>query len=131
MQYIIEQCNLVRNPNYSFYLVSIDAKNQFNTFLEQAQKNKQDLKSIHKIIALMDYINPYSKLPKEKFRHIEDNNSKARNDIYEFKDKSIRIYVIFQPPSFYIIRGGYKKDQLKDIERVKRDTKDFPYFNFS
>lgn len=86
MQYIIEQCNLVKNPNYSFYLVSIDAKNQFNTFLEQAQKNKQDLKSIHKI---------------------------------------------FQPPSFYIIRGGYKKDQLKDIERVKRDTKDFPYFNFS
>ena len=82
----------------------IDAKNQFNTFIEQAQKNKQDLKSIHKIIALMDYINPYSKLPKEKFRHIEDNNPKTRNDIYEFKDKSIRIYVIFQPPSFYIIK---------------------------
>jgi hypothetical protein len=79
----------------------------------------------------MDYINPYSKLPKEKFRHIENNNPKARNYIYEFKDKSIRIYVIFQPPSFYIIRGGHKKDQLKDIERVKRDTKDFPYFNFS
>lgn len=131
MQYIIEQCSLVKNPYYSFYLVSIDAKNQFNTFIEQAQKNKQYLKSIHKIIALMDYINPYSKLPKEKFRHIEDNNPKTRNDIYEFKDKSIRIYVIFQPPSFYIIRGGYKKDQIKDIERVKRDTKDFPYLNFS
>lgn len=42
MQYIIEQCSLVKNPYYSFYLVSIDAKNQFNTFIEQAQKNKQD-----------------------------------------------------------------------------------------
>ena len=71
------------------------------------------------------------KLPKEKFRHIEPSNNKERNDLFEFKEKSLRVYVILQFPSIYIIRGGWKKEQLKDISKLKRDTKDFPEILYS
>lgn len=131
MNYKIEKFELVKNQYYYFYLVSIDGKNQFKTFVEEVEKSKLDLKSLYKIFSIMDFITPYIKLPKEKFRHIEPSNNKERNDLFEFKEKSLRVYVILQFPSIYIIRGGWKKDQLKDISKLKRDTKDFPEILYS
>ena len=131
MSYNIEKFELVKNQHFYFYVVSIDEKNQFKSFLEKVEKNTLDLKSLYKILSIMDYISPYTKLPKEKFRHIEPSNDKERNDLYEFKDKSLRVYVIFQIPSIYIIRGGWKKDQAKDISKLKRKTKEFPNLLYS
>ena len=58
-----------------------------------------------------------------KFNHIEDA---IRSDIYEFKKDRLRVYVIKQKPNFYIILGGFKGSQKKDIKLLKSMIKDFP-----
>ena len=43
MSYNIEKFELVKNQHYYFYVVSIDEKNQFKSFLEKYDLNKSDL----------------------------------------------------------------------------------------
>ena len=45
MSYNIEKFELVKNQHFYFYVVSIDEKNQFKSFLEKVEKNSLDLKS--------------------------------------------------------------------------------------
>ena len=63
------------------------------------------------------------KLPKEKFRPIK---SIKRKNVYEFKKNNIRVYVLMQEPDMFVILGGYKADQKKDIHKVDLYTKELP-----
>lgn len=71
----------------------------------------------------MDGICDQIRYPSSKFNHIEDNN---RSDIFEFKKDRLRVYVLKQKPNFFIILGGYKDRQKKDIKILKSKIKDFP-----
>lgn len=115
----------VRNENgFSFLKLHIDGKCQFEEFYNQIREhrqNSQDAKSLDKIIALMDFYGA-TLLPKEKFRMIKDS---SRNDVFEFKAKNIRVYVVIRKPEVFIVMGGYKANQEKDIEKVLSRIKEF------
>lgn len=119
--YEIKDCDLVNNPNgYSFKKMYIDGTCQFDEFCEEVRASKNEYKNLVAIIALMQCFSNIL-LPKEKFRQIKDLD---RNDIYEFKKKGLRVYVLLCKPDVVIILGGYKKNQKKDISRLKRKLAD-------
>lgn len=61
-------------------------------------------------------------LPESKHRIIKDAEQR---DIWEFKKNNIRVYVVKTMKEVYIVMGGYKADQKRDIERVKRRVQQF------
>lgn len=113
----------VNNPQYKFYKLYIDGACQFDKFLEEIERNHKDKKLFNYIIQYMDGITDQNRYPHTKFNHIDDNK---RSDIFEFKKDHLRVYVIKQKPNFFIIIGGYKSDQKKDIKILKSKIKDFP-----
>lgn len=123
MLYTTVPLDQVNNPNCKFVkLVDEDGICQFDTFVEEVEKNAMDKKALSAIFASMDSYHPSLLLPKEKFRQIK---WKERSDIYEFKKKNIRVYVILQKPDVYVIMGGYKNNQENDIAKIKRDIVNF------
>lgn len=115
--YEIKDCDLVNNRNgYTFKKMYINGVCQFDDFYEEVHASKNEYKNLVAIMALMQCFSDII-LPKEKFRQIKDI---GRNDVYEFKKKGLRVYVLLCKPDVVIILGGYKKDQKKDISRLKR-----------
>lgn len=88
----------VNNPQYSFYKLIIDGVCHFDEFLQGIDKNSADRKVYNAIIRYMDSITDQIRLPRTKFRQIEDS---GRSDLFEFKKDRIRIYVIKQRPDFF------------------------------
>lgn len=113
----------VNNPQYVFYKLYIDGKCLFDEFLENIEKNKADKKLYRYIVAYMDALTDQNRFPSSKFNHIEDT---SRYDIYEFKKDRLRVYVLKQKPNFFIVLGGFKATQKKDINILKSIIKDFP-----
>ncbi len=112
---------LVENSNYTFYKLHFNGKCQFDEFLESIKRIPEDMKSMQKIIALMDMYGSCL-LPQKKIKQIKGI---ARSDTFEFKYNNIRVYVIVQKPYVYIALGGYKQTQKKDIELLKRRYNNF------
>lgn len=122
-EYSTELFDLTNNPNYTYYRLFVDGKCEFDDFLQEVNKNVADKKNMNAIIAYMDSLSAQL-LPSIIYNHIE---SGERHDLYEFKKKNLRVYVIDQRPNIYIVMGGYKSTQKKkDIPRLIRKTKDFP-----
>ena len=122
-EYSTKLFDLTNNPNYTYYRLFVDGKCEFNDFLQEVNKNVADKKNMNAIIAYMDSLSAQL-LPSIIYNHIE---SGERHDLYEFKKKNLRVYVIDQRPNIYIVMGGYKSTQKKkDIPRLIRKTKDFP-----
>ena len=121
--YRTELFDLTNNPNYTYYRLFVDGKCEFDDFLQEVNKNVADKKNMNAIIAYMDSLSAQL-LPSTIYNYIE---SGERHDLYEFKKKNLRVYVIDQRPNIYIVMGGYKSTQKKkDIPRLIRKTKDFP-----
>ena len=122
-EYSTKLFDLTNNPNYTYYRLFVDGKCEFDDFLQEVNKNVADKKIMNAIIAYMDSLSAQL-LPSIIYNHIE---SGERHDLYEFKKKNLRVYVIDQRPNIYIVMGGYKSTQKKkDIPRLIRKTKDFP-----
>ena len=122
-EYSTKLFDLTNNPNYTYYRLFVDGKCEFDDFLQEVNKNVADKKNMNAIIAYMDSLSAQL-LPSIIYNHIE---SGERHDLYEFKKKNLRVYVIDQRPNIYIVTGGYKSTQKKkDIPRLIRKTKDFP-----
>lgn len=122
-EYSTKLFDLTNNPNYTYYRLFVDGKCEFDDFLQEVNKNVADKKNMNAIIAYMDSLSAQL-LPSIIYNHIE---SDERLDLYEFKKKNLRVYVIDQRPNIYIVMGGYKSTQKKkDIPRLIRKTKDFP-----
>ncbi len=122
--YFTKPFELVHNPQYQFHKLYIDNECQFDTFMKDIEMNgnKKELASFASIIAYMDAISDLIMLPKTKFRHIENA---GRKDVFEFKKDNLRVYVIMQRPDVYIILGGYKNNQKKDINTIARKATGF------
>lgn len=121
-KYEIRPFKMVNNKTCQFYEASVNGKYLYDKFYNNLKNETVDKKNINSIIAYMDFYSPYCKLPSTKFNHIQ--NSSIPN-LYEFKKKDIRIYVILKEPSVFVVLGGYKGRQKQDIEQVVRLFKDF------
>lgn len=116
----------VRNENgFRFLKLYIDDKCQFEEFYNNIREHyakSSDAKSLDKIIALMDSYGAAILLPKEKFRAIKNSE---RSDVFEFKNKSIRVYVVIRDREVYIVMAGYKNNQDRDVARLMNRIKEF------
>ena len=114
-KYELRKFEPVNNKTYQFQEVSVNGKYLFQEFVENL-KDQRDIKKLINIYSYMDMLSA-SMLPKSKFRHIE---GLKRNDVYEFKKDDIRVYVIMQRPSVFVVLGAYKGTQNKDIKRIDK-----------
>lgn len=114
-KYELRKFEPVNNKTYQFQEVSVNGKYLFQEFLENL-KDQRDIKKLINIYSYMDMLSA-SMLPKSKFRHIE---GLKRNDVYEFKKDDIRVYVIMQRPSVFVVLGAYKGTQNKEIKRIDK-----------
>lgn len=71
---------------------------------------------------MMDIICDRVRWRKDKFRQIKDV---GRKDVFEFKKDLLRVYVIKQSPNMIIVLGGYKRNQIDDIRRLKVWLKEY------
>lgn len=110
----------VNNAEYDFYEVSVNGKYLCQRFLDEI-KEERDKKKLFKIYAYMDSFSS-NFLPSSKFRQIK---GLRRKDVYEFKNKDIRVYVLMKKPNIFVILGGYKGTQDKDINRIDNLFNDF------
>lgn len=113
----------INNPKYRFYLLYKDGLNFYEDFRDSLIQ-KTDLDELDSILALMDRVDN-NNLPVSKYRHIKGGKY-DRDDVYEFKSKHLRIYVIKKTPDYFVVLGGYKKGQEKDIAKVFRHFNDLP-----
>ncbi len=111
------KCDLVRNKGgYVFYKLHQGKSCQFDEFVEEVRKNPQQWKELVKLIRWMESYGTTEGFPSKYYNHIK---GVGRKDVYEYKDKTLRIYVRVVSPDVIIILGGYKKNQTLDIERLK------------
>lgn len=123
MEYRTLETEIIHNiHNVQFYELELDGKRLFSEFIEDLTDAK-DKKTFIAIATIMDNFSFNQKLPKEKFRPIK---SIKRKNVYEFKKNNIRVYVLMQEPDMFVILGGYKADQKKDIHKVDLYTKELP-----
>lgn len=103
------------------FLKLVEQKNCcYDTFVNEITTGKlnnfqKELKQIHarmQIMAEKDEI-----MPKSWF-----NSIKAGKTVYayEFKTKHLRLYCVKKSPNIIIVLGGFKKEQKKDINTLKR-----------
>lgn len=109
------------NNGFVFYKLLINDVSHFDQFVCGLEKLPKELKSLESIYAYMDMFSRIM-LPKSKFRKIKNPD---RGDIYEFKKNNVRVYIILQSPSIYVITGGLKNDQEKDVKRITKQVKNF------
>lgn len=117
-----ELFTLIKNPQYQYFKVFIDGKCQFDEFCQAVEQDGNDKKWLKSVYTYMEMLSDGTMLPKEKFNHIK---GLGRNDVYEFKKKSLRVYVVKKRPNVFIILGGYKGSQKEDIARLKTILKEF------
>lgn len=121
-EYKTEILELVNNPNYTYYKLYVDGRCNFDEFYSEVARNVADMKNMTAIIAYMDSLSAHL-LPSIIYNYIHDN---GRKDLYEFKKKNLRVYVIDQRPNIYVVMGGYKGNQKRDIANLKEKVKEFP-----
>lgn len=119
--YCTQKFDLIHNESYTYYKLYINNKCQFDEFCEEVKRRVSDNESLQAIYGYMELLGALP-LPESKHRIIKDAEQR---DIWEFKKNSIRVYVVKTMKEVYIVMGGYKADQKRDIERVKRRVKQF------
>ena len=116
-KYQVRKFEPVNNSSYQFFEVAVYGKFLFQEFADNLKDEQRDLKKLKAIYAYMDCLSPSNLLPKTIFRHIECKNCK---NIYEFKKKDIRVYVIFERPNVFVVLGAYKSCQKLDIKNIDK-----------
>lgn len=124
--YEISPFDLVENESYHFHKLWINGKCRFDSFYEEIKSNDADMKAFDKIISMMDDFCDEILLPQKKFRPIKGVN---RKDIFEFKNGSVRVYVVKKKPNMYVVIGGSKGSQDKIIKWLKQSLKTFDHAN--
>lgn len=105
-----------------FYKLLENGKAQIDSFYDEICSDKKHEKDFNVILAYMDYVAVNDGLlPKEKINAIKEGDKEIA---IEFKKNDLRVYCVKKAPSVYVILGGYKKNQKKDIDRIKRILKE-------
>lgn len=124
-KYSTRPFDLVCNTQYEFQKLYVDGVCQLDSFIDfiNNHSDKRFRNYLASIIHYMDNFSDHCLLPKEKFRPIYET---GRPDVFEFKREKIRIYVIKQKPNIFVVLGGLKVNQDKDIAKIKRLLSEFP-----
>ena len=113
---------VMRNGKVRFYKLLEDGSAQIDAFYEEITKNERLKKEFNEIVSCMNYVAESNAiLPKKKLNSIKDGKKEIA---LEFKKDILRVYCFKKEMDFFIVMGGYKKDQKKDIEGLKRMLKD-------
>lgn len=123
-EYYLKPYKEATSIKLKYYLLFKGDRSFYEEFVDSLTQ-KKDKDELFKIIALMDMMGDML-LPKTKFRHIEPNKKGDRKDVYEFKSKHIRVYVIKKSPDVFIVLGGFKNNQEADIKKVFRHFNQIP-----
>lgn len=116
-EFTVVELEDINNPNYEYFIVLKNGNNLYEEFVDSITQ-KKDKEGLYKISSTMDFYGlPNINFTDEKFRHIEGNKN-DRDDVFEFKGNNIRIYAIKTENRFFILMGGFKKNQKKDIKKV-------------
>lgn len=121
-QYETSRYELVNNEIYRFKKLTINGRCHIQEFYESIQKQPKLLAKFDAIIAYMDKMGPHIRYPQEIFRQIKGVD---RQDVFEFKKKPLRVYVVKQEPDIFVVLGGMKNEQDDDIRWLKKALKDF------
>lgn len=123
--YHFEKLDLVNNEcGCQFYRLFFNGRCPFDEFVATIDRsNAQDKKKFYALMSSMDTYSPTNMLPATKFRHIE---GVCRQDVYEFKKDALRVYVIMQEPNVFVVLGGFKTKQNKDINRLNNYLREIP-----
>jgi len=101
-----------------FYKLLVDGKAQIDSFYDELCKNKTLEKEFKEILSCMNYVaETNASLPKNKVNSIKDGGKEIA---IEFKKKNLRVYCFKKEPDVFVILGGYKNNQKKDVEKLKR-----------
>lgn len=117
-EYKLKKLN-VQNPDYTFYEAWKNDRSFFDEFIKEVRQ-PADKTSLAAIFNLMTRLRKNTMLPHKLFHHIGPNNKGDREDIYEFKKNSLRVYVAMLSDDVVVLLGGFKKNQDGDIEKVFR-----------
>lgn len=122
----------VCNPYCKYYLVyGENGKNEFEEMVNSHLKESAFVKEIHKLHAIMNMLHGNS-LPWEKFHSLPTeypkNGRACLRDLWEFKTKHLRVYVVKMDPSkgdsdFCIIFAGFKTEQDNDLKFIRKKFK--------
>lgn len=124
VNYTVKEIDIVRNTNgITFYKMLFDDKCLFDDFVEATNSVKADKEHFASMVAWLDCYSPHLLMPRTRINHIDDV---GRSDVIEFKKDNLRIYAIAQKPNIFVILGGYKTDQKKDIKHIKNLIKNLP-----
>ena len=123
--FTFRQMDEIDNADYDVYIAYKDGQSFYREF-EEGLKQKADKNSLGKILRCMERFSPRIPLPKTKFRHIEGDGD-DRNDVFEFKNERIRVYVSLLPDNIIVLLGGFKANQDNDIAKVFRHFNDLVF----
>lgn len=124
-EYLKKYYDEIENTKYAFFKLYRDGKCEYEEFVDSLHQ-KTELEELQQIKAIMDKVDT-NNMPIKKYRHITSGRGKKRRkDIYEFKSKHLRVYAIKTDIEYYLLLGGFKKDQEEDIEKVFKKYNDVP-----
>lgn len=111
-----------KDGKLKFFKLLKDEVSPFDLFYEEMIKDAKHKKDILHILTMMDYMaEKDEKLPKEKVNSIKEGDKVIG---IELKKNDLRVYCIKQEPDVFVVLGGYKKNQVKDIKYLKRLLKE-------
>lgn len=115
-------CEVIHNKGgFVFHKLCQGKSCQFDDFLTEIGKNPQYKAEWAKIVRWMEAYGAIENIPSKHYRIIR---GLKRTDIYEYRSKSLRVYVKVDKPDVIIVIGGYKKNQKQDINNLKYKLKE-------
>ncbi len=101
-----------------FYKLLENGKAQIDLFYEEVSKDNKRKKDFNIILTCMNIVAENdSLLPKKKVNSIKEGDKEIA---IEFKKNDLRVYCVKKSPSVFVVLGGYKNNQKKDVDRIKR-----------
>ncbi len=124
MAHSIRKIDIIHNTNgITFYKMLFEDKCPFDEFIDKVSSVDIDKKHFISLLAWLENYSPNIHMPRTKIRQIEQV---GRSDVFEFKKDNLRVYAILQRPNAFVILGGYKNEQKKDIKRINLLLKQVP-----
>lgn len=125
-EFKINRFEVINNQTFAFFKLKINGKSYFDQF--EAKLTPDEKSELRSIYAFMDKFSE-NLYPKTIFNSIKGKKVKKneqRSDLYEFKSKHLRIYVVWQKPNVFIVMGGSKNTQDNDTVVLHKRLKGFP-----
>ncbi len=101
-----------------FYKLLENGKAQIDLFYDEVSKDNKHKRDFNIILTCMNIVAENDcLLPKKKVNSIKEGDKEIA---IEFKKNDLRVYCVKKSPNVFVVLGGYKNNQKKDVDRIKR-----------